>query len=106
MNVSRHPSRQEADRDVPQWEPGPSAEAHRTIRVRIRTTDGQLVRGEVTVKVGGYHGRLSDVLNDPRPFLPLTRVQVYSPDGERLYQEPFLALNKQTIASVHEEASW
>lgn len=51
----------------------------------------------------GYRGRISDILNDDRSFLPLTDVQVY--ENHQLIEEiPFMCLNKTSIFLITEKS--
>lgn len=72
-------------------------------RVRIYTTDGWEIQGEVSIPTGGYNARLSDFLNSPTTFIALTDAVVYSSDGKLLANESFLSVNKQAIKLVLEE---
>jgi len=73
-------------------------------RVRIYTTDGWEIQGEVSIPAGGYNARLSDFLNSPALFIALTNSVVYGKDGKQLTQESFLSVNKQAIKLVIEES--
>jgi len=52
------------------------------------------IRGYVHVRKGG---RLSDEINQPNLFLPVTGAEIYGPDGERLYTCDFIAVNREHI---------
>jgi len=52
------------------------------------------IRGNIHVRKGD---RLSDEINHPTQFLPVTSVIVYSPGGEILHQCDFLAVNREHI---------
>jgi Family of unknown function (DUF6812) len=53
-----------------------------------------LVRGNVHVRKGD---RLSDEINLPNLFLPVTKAEIYSLDGNKLYSCDFLAVNRDHI---------
>ncbi len=52
------------------------------------------IRGNVHVRKGD---RLSDEINQPNLFLPVTGAEIYSPNGEKLFTSDFLAVNRQHI---------
>jgi len=62
------------------------------------------VIGDVSLPSDGYHARLSDLVNNPHPFLNLTDVEVYQ-KGVITLQTPFVALNKQGILFLAEDDS-
>ncbi len=72
-------------------------------QVRIFTTDGWEIQGEVSIPVGGYNARLSDFLNNTHTFIALTNAVVYGADGKLLTSESFLSVNKQAIKLVIEQ---
>ncbi len=63
------------------------------IRSDIQTVTHH-IRGNVHVRKGD---RLSDEINQPNLFLPVTSAEVFSPDGQRLYACDFLAVNREHI---------
>ena len=52
------------------------------------------IRGCIHVRKGD---RLSDEINQPNLFLPVTNAEVYTPEGDILYRSKFLALNRNHI---------
>ena len=52
------------------------------------------IRGDVHVRKGE---RLSDEINQPVPFLPVTKAEIYNQDGELLHTSDFLAVNREHI---------
>jgi len=56
--------------------------------------------------IGDYHiqpgSRLSDNLNvrNGREFLPITNAEIFSVDGKKLTQAPFMQINKRHIVMV------
>jgi hypothetical protein len=52
------------------------------------------IRGYVHVRKGE---RMSDELNLPNVFLPVTGAEIYSPEGEILYMSDFLVINREHI---------
>ena len=72
-------------------------------RVKIYTTDGWEIQGEVSIPAGGYNARLSDFLNGDNHFIALTGAVVYGPEGTLLANESFLSVNKQAIKLVIED---
>ncbi len=52
------------------------------------------IRGNIHVRIGD---RLSDEINQPTQFLPVTSVIIYNPSGEILYHCDFLAVNREHI---------
>jgi hypothetical protein len=52
------------------------------------------IRGNIHVRKGD---RLSDEINQPYQFLPVTSVIIYSPSGEILDHCDFLAINREHI---------
>jgi hypothetical protein len=73
-------------------------------RVKIYTTDGWEIQGDVSIPSGGYNARLSDFLNGPNTFISMTNAIVYGEDGTLLANESFLSVNKQAIKLVIEES--
>jgi len=65
-------------------------------------TDRDRILGTLYIPAGeGYKGRISDMLNDDRTFLPLTNVTVFPLEGENPRRRTdFLALNKASIVLV------
>lgn len=63
------------------------------IRSDIQTVTHH-IRGNVHVRKGD---RLSDEINQSIVFLPVTKAEIYSPDGEKLYSCDFLAVNREHI---------
>ncbi len=63
------------------------------IRVDIETVT-QHIRGNVHVRKGD---RLSDEINQPNLFLPVTQVEIRDHEGELLYNGDFLAVNRTQI---------
>ena len=60
-------------------------------------TTGQLVRGKVHVRQGE---RLKDELDRDELFLAMTDAMVEGPDGQPLFQAPFLAVRRSQIVWV------
>ncbi len=52
------------------------------------------IRGDVHVRKGE---RLSDEINQPALFLPVTKAEIYNQEGEMLYTSDFLAVNREHI---------
>lgn len=52
------------------------------------------IRGNVHVRKGD---RLSDEINHPNLFLPVTNAEIYSTEGEMLQSCNFLAINREHI---------
>jgi hypothetical protein len=52
------------------------------------------IRGNIHVRKGE---RLSDEINQPNLFLPVTSAEIYSQDGAMLYTSDFLAVNREHI---------
>jgi hypothetical protein len=52
------------------------------------------IRGDVHVRKGE---RLSDEINQPIPFLPVTNAEIYNQEGKMMYTSAFLAVNRQQI---------
>ena len=77
----------------------PEAVKREKNRIRIHTSLYK-IEGEVTVHEG-YRGRLSDILNDPKPFLAIINAEVYSIEkGTLLYKSNFICVNKQIMSMV------
>ncbi|MDX2231622.1 MAG: hypothetical protein NW220_18455 [Leptolyngbyaceae cyanobacterium bins.349] len=72
-------------------------------RVKIYTTDGWEIQGDVSIPTGGYNARLSDFLNGEHTFIALTNALVYGSDGTLLASESFLSVNKQAVKLVIED---
>jgi hypothetical protein len=72
-------------------------------RVKIYTTDGWEIQGEVSIPAGGYNARLSDFLNGDHTFIALTNAMVYGWEGSLLATESFISVNKQAIKLVVED---
>jgi len=62
----------------------------------LQTTD-QLVRGKVHVRQGE---RLKDELDREDLFLAVTDATIHGPDGQVLFQAPFLAVRRSQIIWV------
>ena len=63
------------------------------VRSEIQTVTHH-IRGNIHVRKGD---RLSDEINQPNVFLPVTGAEIYSLDGELLYSSDFLAVNREHI---------
>ena len=63
------------------------------IRSDIQTVT-HTIRGNVHVRKGD---RLSDEINQPNLFLPVTNAEIYSLHGEMLYTSDFLVVNREHI---------
>ncbi|MGQ9872841.1 DUF6812 domain-containing protein [Leptodesmis sp.] len=72
-------------------------------RVKIYTTDGWEIQGEVSIPAGGYNSRLSDFLNGEKAFIAITNAMVYGWEGSLLASESFISVNKQAIKLVVED---
>lgn len=72
-------------------------------RVKIYTTDGWEIQGDVSIPAGGYNARLSDFLNSEHSFIALTNAMVYGADGKLLAQESFISVNKLAVKLVIED---
>ncbi|MDX2243989.1 MAG: hypothetical protein NW224_25210 [Leptolyngbyaceae cyanobacterium bins.302] len=72
-------------------------------RVKIYTTDGWEIQGDVSIPTGGYNARLSDFLNGEHTFIALTNALVYGLDGTLLASESFISVNKQAVKLVIED---
>ncbi len=72
-------------------------------RVKIYTTDGWEIQGDVSIPSGGYNARLSDFLNGEHMFLALTDAIVYGPEGTLLTKESFISVNKHAVKLVIED---
>jgi hypothetical protein len=83
--------------------PAPKAVHREKQRVRIYTTDGWEIQGDVLIPAGGYNARLSDFLNGSHSFIALTNAIVYGADGKILANESFISVNKQAVKLVLEE---
>ncbi|MFH1825637.1 MAG: hypothetical protein ABH873_10520 [Candidatus Firestonebacteria bacterium] len=70
------------------------------IRITIVTTDYKIT-GEIPTHEG-YHGRLSDLLNEEKRFLNISDVEMQSRvDDKSIVSAKFLCLNKDAIILVH-----
>jgi hypothetical protein len=69
------------------------------IKVRIFTATHHRIDGEVVI-LEGYRGRLSDVLNDGRIFLPISNAEVYDEKGDLVSQSPFVSINKSAASLI------
>lgn len=69
------------------------------IRVRIYTNTGHRIEGEVVI-LEGYRGRISDVLNDGRLFLPISNAEVYDEKGDLISQSHFVSINKSAASLI------
>jgi len=65
----------------------------RSIQATVQTTT-HLMRGLVHVR---RDQRIKDELNTDEKFLALTDVNILAPDGQILFQAPFLAVNRAHI---------
>ncbi len=63
------------------------------VRSDIQTVNHH-IRCDIHVRRGE---RLSDEINQPSLFLPVTNAEIYTTDGEILYTSDFLAVNRQHI---------
>ncbi|WP_156120680.1 hypothetical protein [Neosynechococcus sphagnicola] len=72
-------------------------------RVQIHTTDhNTVIQGIIFCGEGSeFDGRLSDLLNDPRAFIPVTDVSIFFA-GKLMTRNAFMCINKQAIAFVIE----
>ena len=68
----------------------------RTILATVQTTT-HLMRGQLHVR---HDQRIKDELDRQKTFLAMTDVSVLAPDGQILYQAPFLAVNRAHIIWV------
>ena len=66
------------------------------VRVTIQTTT-HMIRGQMYVR---HDKRVKDELDITESFLPLTDVSVLGPDGQTLFQSPFLAVQRSHIVWV------
>jgi hypothetical protein len=57
-------------------------------------TETHHIRGYVHVRKGD---RLSDEINQPNLFLPVTNAEIFNLAGERLYSSNFIAVNREHI---------
>ncbi len=73
-------------------------------RIRIRTQDGTDLRGFVYLEGTDFDRRVSNLLNDARPFVSLSNVDLFQ-SGRRVGAYPFLCLAKQAIVYALEEES-
>jgi hypothetical protein len=71
----------------------------RTILATVQTTT-HLMRGQLHVR---RDQRIKDELDREKTFLAMTDVSVLAPDGQILYQAPFLAVNRAHIIWVFPE---
>ncbi|HKI53276.1 MAG TPA: hypothetical protein VJ987_04065 [Anaerolineales bacterium] len=70
-----------------------------SIYVTIQTTT-HMIRGRMHVR---RDQRVKDELDRGEKFLALTDVQVLGPDGQTLFQAPFLAVKREHIVWVMPE---
>lgn len=70
-----------------------------SIYVNIQTTT-HMIRGRMHVR---RDQRVKDELDRGEKFLALTDVQVLGPDGQALFQSPFLAVKREHIVWVMPE---
>jgi uncharacterized protein DUF6812 len=68
----------------------------RTVFATVQTTT-HLMRGQLHVQ---YDQRVKDELDREKKFLAMTDVSVLAPDGQVLYQAPFLAVSRSHIIWV------
>ena len=66
------------------------------VHVTIQTTT-HMMRGQMHVR---RDKRVKDELDIDESFLPLTEVSVLGPDGQALFQAPFLAVQRSHIIWV------
>lgn len=71
-----------------------------SIYVKLQTTT-HMIRGRMHVR---RDQRVKDELDRSEKFLALTDVQVLGPDGQALFQSPFLAVKREHIVWVMPEA--
>lgn len=69
------------------------------VRVRIHTSVGYRVEGDIVI-LEGYRGRLSDVLNDGRTFLPVSNAEVFDEKGDPLSHHAFVSLHKSAASLI------
>lgn len=70
------------------------------MKITILTADYKIT-GEIPTHEG-YHGRLSDLLNEEKKFLNISDVQIQSKaDDKSIVNIRFLCLNKDAIILVH-----
>jgi hypothetical protein len=67
-----------------------------SVNVTIQTTT-HLMRGQMHVR---HDKRVKDELDQNESFLALTDVSVLGPDGQTLFQSPFLAVQRSHIIWV------
>lgn len=70
-----------------------------SIYVNLQTTT-HMIRGRMHVR---RDQRVKDELDRSEKFLALTDVQVLGPDGQALFQSPFLAVKREHIVWVMPE---
>ena len=68
----------------------------RTVNATVQTTT-HLMRGQIHVR---RDQRIKDELDLDEKFLALTDVNVLAPDGQILFQAPFLAVNRAHVIWV------
>lgn len=68
----------------------------RTVHATVQTTK-HLMRGHIHVR---RDQRIKDELDLDEKFLAITDVDVLAPDGQILFQAPFLAVNRAHIVWV------
>ncbi len=56
-----------------------------------------LVRGEIVVVNSGQITRVSDILNDARPFIPLVNAEIFNLHGEKVGEEPIIIFRKDSV---------
>jgi len=66
------------------------------VHVTLQTTT-HMMRGQMHVR---HDQRVKDELDLDESFLPLTDVSVLGPDGQTLFQSPFLAVQRSHIIWV------
>ncbi len=71
------------------------------IQATLQTTT-HMLRGRIHVR---RDQRIKDELDVNENFLPLTEVSVLGPDGQTLFQAPFLAVRRSHIVWVIPEPS-
>lgn len=56
-----------------------------------------LVRGEIIVVNSGQITRVSDILNDARPFIPLVHAEIFNLQGDKVGEEPIIIFRKDSV---------
>lgn len=71
------------------------------IRVQVLMSNNIKLYGDLSI-AEGYRSRVSDLLNDDRRFLPLTKVEWYVGKEKKKKTTNFLCLNKEAIILLAE----